>query len=119
MSDSDGNGYADSEQLYFSTGLVMNFHDNRTQIYNGVNAALQHLQSNGRAQYLRNSWAGGVCTLDSEVVEDDVTSIQVKHLMGPFGMHFAVGCCIIIYAIIRHIGKQFHLMRCGTSFVIS
>ena len=114
MSDSDGNGAADSEMLYFSTGLVMNFNDTDSELYRGVNAALQYLQRSGIAQSLRSSWAGGVCTLDSEVVEDEVTSIQLKHLIGPFAVHFSVGCAIILYAIVRHIGKlrKLYLWTC-------
>jgi hypothetical protein len=108
MSDSDGNGAADSEIFYFSTGLVMNFNSSETQLYTGVNAALQYLQSSGIAQSLRSSWAGGVCTLDADVEEDEVTSIQLKHLIGPFGVHFSVGCAIILYAVARHIGKRMH-----------
>ena len=50
MSDSDGNGAADSEMLYFSTGLVMNFNDTDSELYRGVNAALQYLQRSGIAQ---------------------------------------------------------------------
>jgi hypothetical protein len=103
MSDSDGNGAADSEIFYFSTGLVLNFND--TDLYTGVNAALQYLLKSGISQTQRSSWAGGVCTLDSEVEEDEVTSIQLKHLIGPFGVHFCVGCLIILYSVLRHIGE--------------
>jgi hypothetical protein len=106
ISDSDGNGYADSEKLFFSTGLVTNFNDTTTSdLYKGVNAALQYLQRSGIAQSLRSSWAGGVCTLEGDVVTEDVTAIQLKHLAGPFAVHFSVGCAIILYAIVRHMGK--------------
>ena len=115
MSDSDGNGYADSEIYYFSTGLVMNFND--TELYIGVNAALQYLQRSGIAQSLRSSLAGVVCTLDSTVEEDEVTSIQLKHLIGPFAVHFTVGCLIIVYSVLKHIGKLCTWGR-GSMFVI-
>ena len=105
MSDSDGNGAADSEIFYFTTGLVMNFNTSDTELYTAVNAALQYLLSSGIAKTLRSSWAEGVCTLDSTVSADEVTSIQLKHLFGPFAVHFSVGCAIILYSIARHVGK--------------
>jgi hypothetical protein len=103
MSDSDGNGAADSELYYFSTGLVMGFND--SELVHGVNAALQYLQRSGIAQSLRESWAPGVCSLDADVVEDEVSSVELKHLIGPFGVHFMVGSAIILYSILKHIGE--------------
>ena len=103
MSDSDSNGAADSELYYFSSGLVMGF-DN-SELVHGVNAALQYLQRSGISQSLRHSWAPGVCSLDAESGGEDVSSIKLNHLIGPFAVHFVVGSVIILYSIMKHIGK--------------
>jgi hypothetical protein len=108
MSDTDGNGFADSELFYFSTSLVMNFNNatnDNSELYSGVNAALQYLLRSEKAQSLHQIWAEKVCSLnDGAIVEEDVTSIQLKHLSGPFAVHFIVGLAIILYSILKHVG---------------
>ena len=107
MSDSDGNGFADSEIFYFSFGLVTNFDE--TDLFAGLNVAVQYLLRSGIAQSLRSSGAGGVCTLDNEAEEEEeVLSIQLKQLVGPFALHFAVASAIILYSIFKHTGNTIH-----------
>jgi hypothetical protein len=103
LSDSDGNGFSDSEIYYFSTGLVVNF--DKPDLLAGLNAAILYLLRSGIAQSLRSSWAGGVCTLDNEAEEEDALSIQLKQIIGPFVVHFSIASIIIVFAISKHTGN--------------
>lgn len=102
-SDSDGNGFADSEIFYFSYGLVTNF--DRIDLFAGLNGAVQYLLRSEIAQSLRTTWAGGVCSFNQEPMSDEVVSIQLKQLVGPFAVHFSIGMAIILYSLFKHAGN--------------